>query len=639
MVDKDRFYEVIRKIPKAEIHIHLEDFFAAPGLPAKSLTEMLEAFRAGCASLVKVEDWNIAVDKLLGYLKKNGIVYAEVFFSIRIALERGMTYKSIVSLLKRRVRDIRANEGIDIKLIVDISRTNGVEHAEMILDHVLEHRSKEIIGIGLGGDEKLHETRLFVNMFERARKAGLRTVAHAGEDDTHQSVWDAVELLGAERVGHGTSGAYDQRTLELLVRKRIPLEIAPTSNLVTGRYVKNLAQHPIIKYWNSGALITLNTDDPTIFNTSLLKEYWKLYSVMGYEFNHLYTIVTNAFKASFLDEIKKREYIKTINSMWREVVSMKTDIRAFIEEKVAGLREQLRGKRVVCALSGGVDSAVTAALLHKAAPESLHCVFVNNGILRKGEPEDVMRVFKSELGMNLTMINAQDRFFNRLKGITDPEQKRKAIGDEFIRVFEDYAKAVGAVDFLAQGTIQSDVVESGIGAKLIKSHHNVGGLPDVMEFKEIIEPLRSLYKDEVRKVGMELGLPREIVVKQPFPGPALSIRVIGEVTRDKIEIVREADYIFREEIAKAGLGEKIWQYFAILTDNKSTGKDKEGARTYEWTVALRAVNSVEGISADWARIPFEVLEKASARITAEVAHVNRVVYDITTKPPATIEWE
>ena len=640
MVDKQRFYEVIRKIPKAEIHIHLEDFFASCSAPVRTLPEFLDVWREAMRSLEKVEDFGIAFENLRNYLKRNGIVYAEVYFAPRICIEeKGIAYPEIVAFFESRIREIRMNDDIEIKFLIDLSRTYGVERANRVLDAVLSCRSKYIIGIGLGGDEKKGPARDFVDLFDKARAHGLRTVAHAGEDDTHQSIWDAVELLGAQRIGHGTSGAYDQRTIDFLVEKQIPLEISPTSNLVTGTYVKDFAEHPIRKFWNSGAFITLNTDDPTIFNTSLLKEYWKLYNILGYEFNHLYTVITNAFRASFMPVSKEREYIKKINGMWREVVSMKTDIKAFIEEKVASLREQLKGKKVICALSGGVDSAVTAALLHKAAPESLQCVFVNNGILRKGEPEDVMRVFKHELGMNLTMIDAQDRFFKVLQGVTDPEQKRKRIGEEFIRVFEEFGKKTGSVDFLAQGTIQSDVVESGIGAKLIKSHHNVGGLPGVIDFKEIIEPLRSLYKDEVRKVGIELGLPQEIVIKQPFPGPALSVRVIGEVTREKIAIVREADHIFREEVVKAGIQKDIFQYFAILTDNKSTGKDKHGGRTYEWTVALRAVNSVEGISADWARIPFEVLERASARITSEVSNVNRVVYDITTKPPATIEWE
>ena len=292
----------------------------------------------------------------------------------------------------------------------------------------------------------------------------------------------------------------------------------------------------------------------------------------------------------------------------------------------------------MCALSGGVDSSVAAVLIHKAIGDQLVCIFVDHGLMRKNEGDEVERVFKEQFNLNLIRVNAEDRFLNRLKGVSDPETKRKIIGEEFIRVFEEEAKKIGKVDFLVQGTIYPDVIESGGDeAHLVKSHHNVGGLPENVEFEEIIEPLRDLFKDEVRRVGEELGIPKHMVWRQPFPGPGLAIR-IGDITREKLDILREADAIFREEIALAGLDKEIWQYFAVLTDMKSVGVT-HGKRTYDYTIALRGVTSIDGMSANWARIPHEVLDKISRRITAEVPHVNRVVYDITSKPPATIEWE
>ena len=290
-------------------------------------------------------------------------------------------------------------------------------------------------------------------------------------------------------------------------------------------------------------------------------------------------------------------------------------------------------------MSGGVDSAVAATLIHRAIGSQLICVFVDHGLHRKNEPEEVMSVFRDELGMNLIKADAADSFLAKLAGVTDPEQKRKIIGAEFINVFEKEAKKIGAVDFLVQGTIYPDVIESGKGkSAVIKSHHNVGGLPDVVDFKEIIEPLRDLFKDEVRRVGTELGLPDSVVWRQPCPGPALAIRIMGEVTREKLETLRDADYIFREEIAKAGLDKSIWQYFAVITNSKTVGVQGD-FRTYENVIALRAVTSVDAMTADWARIPYDVLETVSNRITNEVKHANRIVYDITSKPPATIEWE
>lgn len=311
----------------------------------------------------------------------------------------------------------------------------------------------------------------------------------------------------------------------------------------------------------------------------------------------------------------------------------------FLQNQITSIKNKIGDKKVLCALSGGVDSSVCAVLMHEAVGKNLTCIFVDHGLLRKDEVESVESLFRGRYDINLITVNAKERFMQRLKGVTDPEQKRKIIGEEFIRVFEAEAKKIGTVDFLVQGTIYPDVIESGLGdAAVIKSHHNVGGLPDHVDFKEIIEPLRLLFKDEVRKTGKELGMPDDLVWRQPFPGPGLGIRVIGEVTEAKLEILKEADAIFREEIALAGLDRELSQYFAVITDMRSVGVMGD-MRTYDYTVALRAVTTTDFMTADWAQIPYDLLGKISSRIVNEVKHVNRLVYDITSKPPATIEWE
>lgn len=310
----------------------------------------------------------------------------------------------------------------------------------------------------------------------------------------------------------------------------------------------------------------------------------------------------------------------------------------FIEIEMEKIRQQVGDKKVLCALSGGVDSSVVAVLIHKAIGDQLTCIFVDHGLLRKGEAEGVMKTFADDFNMNVIKVDAKDRFLSKLEGVSDPEQKRKIIGNEFIYVFDDEAEKLKGIEFLAQGTLYTDIIESGTAtAQTIKSHHNVGGLPEDMQFK-LIEPLNTLFKDEVRALGTELGIPDEVVWRQPFPGPGLGIRVLGAISEEKLEIVRESDQILRDEIKKAGLDRDIWQYFTVLPDIRSVGVMGD-ARTYDYTIGIRAVTSIDGMTSDWARIPWDVLEIISTRIVNEVNHVNRVVYDITSKPPATIEWE
>ena len=347
------------------------------------------------------------------------------------------------------------------------------------------------------------------------------------------------------------------------------------------------------------------------------------------------------YAVQFHPEVNHTEHgIDILYSFVRRICGCSGDwtMENYARTAIEDIRRKVGDKKALLALSGGVDSSVAAALLAKAIGPQLTCIFVDHGLMRKNEGDEVEQAFAG-WGLNFVRVNAGERFLSKLAGVTEPEQKRKIIGEEFIRVFEDEAKKIGAVDFLVQGTIYPDVIESGLGdAAVIKSHHNVGGLPDYVDFKEIIEPLRMLFKDEVRALGRELGLDNVLVDRQPFPGPGLAIRVIGDITEEKLDILRDADFIFREEIAKAGLDKSINQYFAVLTNMRSVGVMGDG-RTYDYTLALRAVTTTDFMTADIAPLPYDLLAKVSSRIVNEVRSINRIVYDVTTKPPATIEWE
>lgn len=351
-------------------------------------------------------------------------------------------------------------------------------------------------------------------------------------------------------------------------------------------------------------------------------------------------VAKNFYGIQFHTEVEHSEFGEEILKNFLDICGFSRDwsMQNYASIAVNEVKEKVGDKKVLLALSGGVDSSVVAAVISKAVGDQLTCIFVDHGLMRKNEGDEVEAAFKDS-GMRFIRVDAEKRFLDRLAGVSDPEKKRKIIGEEFIRVFEEEAKKIGAVDFLAQGTIYADVVESGAGdAAVIKSHHNVGGLPEHVDFKDIIEPLRSLFKDEVRKLGLELGLPEYLVYRQPFPGPGLAIRVMGEITKEKLDILRDADFIFRDEIAKAGLDQEIDQYFAVLTNTRTVGVMGD-FRTYDYTLALRGVRTTDFMTADWARIPYEVLDKVSTRIVNEVDHINRIVYDITSKPPSTIEWE
>lgn len=371
-----------------------------------------------------------------------------------------------------------------------------------------------------------------------------------------------------------------------------------------------------------GFAITARTKDGEI--AAIENEQKKLYAVQ--------------FNPEVSETVKGKDIL---NNFLYNICGCKGDwkMSTFVERSIQEIKEKVGDKKVLCGLSGGVDSSVAAVMIHKAIGKQLTCILVDHGLLRKNEGDQVEELFQNQYDINLIRVNAQDRFLDKLKGVSDPEKKRKIIGEEFIRVFEAEAKKIGKVDFLVQGTIYPDVIESGSGDEVaVKSHHNVGGLPDHIDFKEIIEPLRNLFKEEVRKAGLELGIPEDMVMRQPFPGPGLAIRIIGDITREKLDILREADYIFREEIKKAGLDREVNQYFTVLTNMRSVGVTAD-KRTYDYTLALRAVTTTDFMTAEWARLPYDLLERASNRIVNEVGHINRVVYDITGKPPATIEWE
>ncbi|WP_317286701.1 glutamine-hydrolyzing GMP synthase [Leuconostoc mesenteroides] len=424
----------------------------------------------------------------------------------------------------------------------------------------------------------------------------------------------AQELGGKVEANPG-NGEFGQTVLQQTESAGRLLADTPVSQTVLMSHSDNVIELP------EGFKVIGGSDKTPI--AAIANEERRLY---GVQFHAETTLSENGKQilTNFVKNIAKAE------SNW--------DMSGFIDEQIQKIREIVGDKKVLLGLSGGVDSSVVGVLLHRAIGDQLTSIFVDHGLLRKNEADQVMTMLGGKFGLNIIKVDAQERFLDKLAGVSDPEQKRKIIGNEFIQVFNDEAKKLDGIEFLAQGTLYTDVIESGTDtAQTIKSHHNVGGLPEDMQF-QLIEPLNTLFKDEVRELGEKLNMPHEMVWRQPFPGPGLGIRILGDITEDKLEIVRDSDWILRDEIAKAGLEGDIWQYFTVLTGVRSVGVMGD-YRTYDYTIAIRAITSVDGMTADFARIPWELLQKISARIVNEVGHINRVVYDITAKPPATVEWE
>ncbi|BAX72266.1 glutamine-hydrolyzing GMP synthase [Leuconostoc mesenteroides] len=424
----------------------------------------------------------------------------------------------------------------------------------------------------------------------------------------------AQELGGKVEANPG-NGEFGQTVLQQTESAGRLLADTPVSQTVLMSHSDNVIELP------EGFKVIGGSDKTPI--AAIANEERRLY---GVQFHAETTLSENGKQilTNFVKNIAKAE------SNW--------DMSGFIDEQIQKIREIVGDKKVLLGLSGGVDSSVVGVLLHRAIGDQLTSIFVDHGLLRKNEADQVMTMLGGKFGLNIIKVDAQERFLDKLAGVSDPEQKRKIIGNEFIQVFNDEAKKLDGIEFLAQGTLYTDVIESGTDtAQTIKSHHNVGGLPEDMQF-QLIEPLNTLFKDEVRELGEKLNMPHEMVWRQPFPGPGLGIRILGDITEDKLEIVRDSDWILRDEIAKAGLEGDIWQYFTVLTGVRSVGVMGD-YRTYDYTIAIRAITSVDGMTADFARMPWELLQKISARIVNEVGHINRVVYDITAKPPATVEWE
>ncbi|MGO2324514.1 MAG: glutamine-hydrolyzing GMP synthase [Leuconostoc mesenteroides] len=424
----------------------------------------------------------------------------------------------------------------------------------------------------------------------------------------------AQELGGKVEANPG-NGEFGQTVLQQTESAGRLLADTPVSQIVLMSHSDNVIELP------EGFKVIGGSDKTPI--AAIANEKRRLYGVQF----HAETTLSENGKQILTNFVKN---IAEAESNW--------DMSGFIDEQIQKIREIAGDKKVLLGLSGGVDSSVVGVLLHRAIGDQLTSIFVDHGLLRKNEADQVMTMLGGKFGLNIIKVDAQERFLDKLAGVSDPEKKRKIIGNEFIQVFNDEAKKLDGIEFLAQGTLYTDVIESGTDtAQTIKSHHNVGGLPEDMQF-QLIEPLNTLFKDEVRELGEKLNMPHEMVWRQPFPGPGLGIRILGDITEDKLEIVRDSDWILRDEIAKAGLEGDIWQYFTVLTGVRSVGVMGD-YRTYDYTIAIRAITSVDGMTADFARIPWELLQKISARIVNEVGHINRVVYDITAKPPATVEWE